>query len=153
MAGRSAACECLSRGRGRRLPAPSPKTRKPPAFQSRGLPEHKASLANSRPGTLPTGKLSACVLTIKDTAAREASSTRLGSLTAMKPDPDIYMPLALVLQDLRSDAKLAVNQSALDEWTHRRLSSAVLDGKIPAERINARWYVKRADLLKIAELL
>jgi hypothetical protein len=71
----------------------------------------------------------------------------------MKPDPNIYMPLALVLQDLRSNAKLTVNQSALNEWTHRRLSSAVLDGKIPAERINGRWYVKWADLTKIAELL
>jgi hypothetical protein len=71
----------------------------------------------------------------------------------MAPDPKIHLALACLLQDFRSDPKLAANVQVLDEWNHRRVLTAVLDGKIPAERINVRWYYRQADRQRIAEIL
>jgi hypothetical protein len=71
----------------------------------------------------------------------------------MKPDPDTHMPLALLCRELKQRAVEAnANSAALAGLTHRRVSNAALDATIPAERINGRWYVKKADLPKIAEL-
>jgi hypothetical protein len=72
----------------------------------------------------------------------------------MKPDPDTHLPLALLCQDLRQRAaKSAAPNTVLASLNHRRVSSAALDATIPAERINGRWYVRKADLPRIAELL
>ncbi len=71
----------------------------------------------------------------------------------MQPDPETYLALALVLPDLKGDPGLSVDRQAVEGLTHRCVFGAALDGKIPAERINGRWYVKRADRQKIAELL
>ena len=72
----------------------------------------------------------------------------------MMPNPDIHMPLAQVCQDVKQRAAMLRREnSTLERLNHRRVFGAVLDGMIPAERINGRWYVRRDDLPKIAELL
>ena len=71
----------------------------------------------------------------------------------MTPDPQTHLALAQLLPDLRSDPNLSVDRQALEGLNHRRVFSAALDGRIPAERINGRWYVKRDDRQKIAKLL
>jgi hypothetical protein len=72
----------------------------------------------------------------------------------MKPDPDTHLPLALVCQEVRlRAARSSLPNNALEGLTHRRVSNAALDAAIPAERINGRWYVKKVDLPRIAELL
>lgn len=37
--------------------------------------------------------------------------------------------------------------------TYRQIWQAAADGDLPAEQINGRWYIKRADLPAIAKLL
>ena len=71
----------------------------------------------------------------------------------MPPDPKTHSALAQLLQDFRSDPKLAANLQALDKWNHRRVLTAALDGKIPAVRINGRWYYQHENRPKIAEIL
>jgi hypothetical protein len=72
----------------------------------------------------------------------------------MKPDPDTHLPLALVCQEVRRRAaRTNLPNNALEGLNHRRVANAALDAAIPAERINGRWYVKKADLPRIAELL
>ena len=71
----------------------------------------------------------------------------------MAPDPKIHRALACLLQDIRNEAPAGANIRALDDWSHRRVSTAALDAKIPAERINGRWYYRQADRQHIAEIL
>ncbi len=71
----------------------------------------------------------------------------------MRPDPETHLALAQLRQELKANPELDVDQDALDDTSHRRMLEGALDGLYPAERINGRWYVKRADLPKIAELL
>ncbi len=71
----------------------------------------------------------------------------------MRPDPKTYDPLAQLLQDLRNDPELSVDPQALDGLTHRSVFNAALDGRILAVRIDGRWYTKRADRQRNAELL
>lgn len=37
--------------------------------------------------------------------------------------------------------------------TYRTIYRMVIDGAIPAETVNGRWFVRRADLQKIASVL
>ena len=71
----------------------------------------------------------------------------------MRPDPKTYDPLAQLLQDLRNDPELSVDPQAIEDLTHRRVFEAALNGQILAERINGRWYTKRANRQRNAELL
>ena len=75
----------------------------------------------------------------------------------MKPDPKLdpkaYPALALLLPELRGRPGFAVDAEVLGRWTHRDVSTAALNGRIPAKRINGRWYWERANLRKIAELM
>lgn len=71
----------------------------------------------------------------------------------MAPDPKTHRALACLLQDIRNEPPTGANLQALDDWSHRRLSTAVLDAKIPAERINGRWYYRLADQWRITEIL
>lgn len=72
------------------------------------------------------------------------------SASPARPDPNKHLPLAELLPGM----KMLNRESAiLERLNHRRVFGAVLDGMIPAERINGRWYVNKADLPKIAELL
>jgi hypothetical protein len=36
---------------------------------------------------------------------------------------------------------------------HRKLWGLIVDGKIPAERENGRWFVRRSDLPAVAQIL
>ena len=68
--------------------------------------------------------------------------------------PETHMAAAEVLPMLRRNTSdFSVDQQALDRLTNRIVVTAILDGKLPADRINGRWYVKRADMRQIAELL
>lgn len=71
----------------------------------------------------------------------------------MAPDPKTHRALACLLQDIRNEPPAGGNLQALDEWNHRRVSTAALDAKIPADRINGRWYYRMADRARIAEIL
>ncbi len=71
----------------------------------------------------------------------------------MKPDPEIYLALAQLLPELRNDPGFAVDPEALAGLVYRDVFNAALNGQIEAERINGRWYVKRADQRKNAERL
>jgi hypothetical protein len=71
----------------------------------------------------------------------------------MAPDPKTHRALACLLQDIRNEPPSGANLQALDDWSHRRVSTAALDAKIPAERINGRWYYLQADRQRIAEIL
>lgn len=71
----------------------------------------------------------------------------------MTPDPKTHRALACLLPDFRDQPPAGANLQALDEWSHRRVSAAVLDAKIPADRINGRWYYRLADKQRIAEIL
>ena len=71
----------------------------------------------------------------------------------MAPDPKTHRALACLLQDIRNEPPAGADLQALDDWSHRRVTTAVLDAKIPAERINGRWYYRQTDRQRIAELL
>lgn len=71
----------------------------------------------------------------------------------MAPDPKTHRALACLLQDIRNEPPAGANLQALDAWSHRRVATAVLDAKIPADRINGRWYYRLADRARIADIL
>ena len=71
----------------------------------------------------------------------------------MRPDPETHLAFAQLLPELKGNPELGVDQRAVADKTHRQAFEAALNGDIPAVRIHGRWYVKRADLPKIAELL
>ncbi len=71
----------------------------------------------------------------------------------MPPDPRFYMALAEFVPDVRNDPKFSVYKQALEGLSHRDVFNAALNGHIEAERINGRWYVKRANRRKNVERL
>lgn len=67
---------------------------------------------------------------------------------------DERLSLAQLLPELRDRAAEQGGKAVtLEGVSHRAVFNAALDGVIPAQRINGRWYVRRADLPRIAELL
>ena len=70
-----------------------------------------------------------------------------------KFDPSLYLAGAGVIPDFRTATDISVDPDALDQWTHRRFVTAMMDGKVPAERINGRWYIRRVDRQRVAELM
>lgn len=72
----------------------------------------------------------------------------------MRPDRNDLLPIVEVCQHVRRlAAEAGTPAPSLDTLNSRRLLNAAQDGAIPAERVNGRWYVKRADVRVIAEML
>ena len=62
-------------------------------------------------------------------------------------------PLADALFDAREWAAENGLDGALDDARHRHVVEAALDGRIPAQRINARWYYRPQDRAQITTTL
>lgn len=73
---------------------------------------------------------------------------------AKMPAPsETLRPLADALFDAREWAAENGLDGALADARHRHVVEAALDGRIPAQRINARWYYRPEDRALIATTL
>lgn len=70
----------------------------------------------------------------------------------MSGTPDDLIQLAQLPRELRDAADLIEReQTALNRVRYKNLYGAVVDGLVPAERVDGRWYVRRRSLPTIAQ--
>jgi hypothetical protein len=64
-------------------------------------------------------------------------------------------PLAVLRHDLHANApRLGISPESLDGIPpHRGLLTQALDGRLPAVRVNGKWYFRRGKLPEIAQAL
>lgn len=72
----------------------------------------------------------------------------------MTTEASDLIPTADLPRALRENAiALGLDPARLDRVSYRVTYSAVVDGRVPAERQGGRWFVRRAHLATLAQAL
>lgn len=71
-----------------------------------------------------------------------------------QPSPDDAIPLPQLLRELRASADtLQIERDTLAGLTYDRARSAILDGRLPAEKQGREWIIRRRDLPAVVTVL